>query len=177
MGDIMQGLAGLDIGRQLIHRSLFAIGEELPHIESFLTLSPIPGFLPWLQRHLESGGDAAWHSEEEPYRQMILERLFLSEADQEAGVPPLCRRSLGPARALPCSCCNPACLSPATGTRAPDTPSCRVDAGVVAIHVSAWMWQRVLALCSAPDAGSAQCAFAAERQLLQPLWVWHDSHL
>lgn len=96
----MQGLAGLDIGRQLIHRSLFAIGEELPHIESFLTLSPIPGFLPWLQRHLESGGDAAWHSEEEPYRQMILERLFLSEADQEAGVPPLCRAAS--AQRAPC---------------------------------------------------------------------------
>lgn len=87
-GPCVQGLAGLDIGRQLIHRSLFTISEELPHIESFLTLSPIPGFLPWLRAHLADSADASGHSEAEPYRQMILERLFLSEADQDAGASP-----------------------------------------------------------------------------------------
>eukprot|EP00892_Ulva_mutabilis_P004984 jgi/Ulvmu1/2858/UM145_0013.1 len=85
------GLAGLDIGRQLIHRALYAVSEEFPAVESYLTLSPIPGFLTWLRTRLAAANaaadaDTSAFSESEPYRQMILERLFLSEADQEAGV-------------------------------------------------------------------------------------------
>lgn len=47
---LMQGLKGLDVGRQLIYRTCQALHTELPTVRTFLTMSPIPGFLPWLRR-------------------------------------------------------------------------------------------------------------------------------
>ncbi len=41
-------LAGLGQGRRLIEESVAAIADEFPDIENFVTLSPIPGFVSWL---------------------------------------------------------------------------------------------------------------------------------
>lgn len=46
----MQGLGGLDVGRQLIYRTCQALHNDVPTVHTYLTLSPIPGFLPWLRR-------------------------------------------------------------------------------------------------------------------------------
>lgn len=46
----MQGLAGLEIGRQLLYRTCQAVHLDVPSVQLFLTMSPIPGFLPWLRR-------------------------------------------------------------------------------------------------------------------------------
>ena len=65
---LMQGLKGLDVGRQLIYRTCQALHTELPTVRTFLTMSPIPGFLPWLRRCVgaavaaEASGDGAAHS-------------------------------------------------------------------------------------------------------------------
>ncbi len=45
-------LAGLGQGRRLIEESVTAIADEFPNISNFVTLSPIPGFVSWLNSNL-----------------------------------------------------------------------------------------------------------------------------
>ncbi|BBN08147.1 malonyl-CoA decarboxylase [Marchantia polymorpha subsp. ruderalis] len=42
------GLAGIDLGHFLIKRVVRLLRQEIPNIQTFVTLSPIPGFLKWL---------------------------------------------------------------------------------------------------------------------------------
>ena len=42
------GLAGINVGEQLIRRAAAAMAVDLPSLERFVTLSPIPGFRRWL---------------------------------------------------------------------------------------------------------------------------------
>jgi malonyl-CoA decarboxylase len=47
------GLRGINLGNFLIKQVAERLGRELPRLRTFCTLSPVPGFAPWLQR-LES---------------------------------------------------------------------------------------------------------------------------
>jgi malonyl-CoA decarboxylase len=49
-----KGLAGLSLGNALIGRVMTELGTELPGLKTFATLSPIPGFRPWLSALGES---------------------------------------------------------------------------------------------------------------------------
>jgi malonyl-CoA decarboxylase len=49
------GLTGISFGDFLIKRVADRLHEELPHLKTFATLSPIPGFRPWLERRLAAG--------------------------------------------------------------------------------------------------------------------------
>ncbi|GMH05283.1 hypothetical protein Nepgr_007123 [Nepenthes gracilis] len=42
------GLAGINLGKFLIKRVIELVKREMPHISTFATLSPIPGFMKWL---------------------------------------------------------------------------------------------------------------------------------
>ncbi|BAT87496.1 uncharacterized protein HKW66_Vig0069430 [Vigna angularis] len=42
------GLAGINLGKFLIKRVVTQVKREMPHISTFATLSPIPGFMSWL---------------------------------------------------------------------------------------------------------------------------------
>ncbi|KAK8501962.1 hypothetical protein V6N12_019698 [Hibiscus sabdariffa] len=42
------GLAGINLGKFLIKRVITLVKRDMPHISVFATLSPIPGFMPWL---------------------------------------------------------------------------------------------------------------------------------
>ncbi|XP_039131115.1 malonyl-CoA decarboxylase, mitochondrial isoform X2 [Dioscorea cayenensis subsp. rotundata] len=48
------GLAGINLGKFLIKRVIELIRREMPHITTFATLSPIPGFMQWLLSKLAS---------------------------------------------------------------------------------------------------------------------------
>eukprot|EP00250_Pteridium_aquilinum_P001772 c11988_g1_i2 orf=315-1109(-) len=48
------GLAGISLGKLLIKRVVSLLQQELPNIETFGTLSPIPGFMAWLLPKLAS---------------------------------------------------------------------------------------------------------------------------
>ena len=45
----LEGLAGVSFGSFLIKQVIEQVEEELPHLENFVTLSPIPGFRSWLE--------------------------------------------------------------------------------------------------------------------------------
>ncbi len=47
------GLAGVNLGNFLIKRVVGDLAHDLPNVKTFATLSPIPGFRDWLERHLD----------------------------------------------------------------------------------------------------------------------------
>ena len=49
------GLRGVSFGNFLIKQVVEELHRDLPHIETFVTLSPAPGFLPWLKAEAETG--------------------------------------------------------------------------------------------------------------------------
>jgi malonyl-CoA decarboxylase len=44
------GLSGIDLGFLLLQESKTELKTSLPHIDTFCTLSPIPGFITWLNK-------------------------------------------------------------------------------------------------------------------------------
>jgi malonyl-CoA decarboxylase len=49
------GLAGVNLGNALIKEVVEQLTVDLPHVQRFVTLSPIPGFRAWLEAALASG--------------------------------------------------------------------------------------------------------------------------
>ncbi|MBM3554228.1 MAG: malonyl-CoA decarboxylase [Alphaproteobacteria bacterium] len=55
ISNCQRGLAGISFGGFLIKRVADQILRDLPKIDTFATLSPIPGFGAWLRRRMDSG--------------------------------------------------------------------------------------------------------------------------
>ncbi len=55
ISNAQKGLAGISFGNFLIKRVVEQLSHEFPAIKTFATLSPIPGFLQWLEKSLGSG--------------------------------------------------------------------------------------------------------------------------
>ncbi|XP_065633980.1 uncharacterized protein LOC112020236 isoform X3 [Quercus suber] len=91
---IKPGLSGINLGKFLIKRVITLVKREMPHISTFATLSPIPGFMQWLlsklasqsklaeaedvsQSSVDSSGSAFWENILEPEEEKAL--MDLSE--------------------------------------------------------------------------------------------------
>lgn len=48
-----RGLRGVSFGEHIIKEAVQVLREELPRLETFVTLSPIPGFRGWLRKNLQ----------------------------------------------------------------------------------------------------------------------------
>ncbi|MDC0404342.1 malonyl-CoA decarboxylase [Porticoccaceae bacterium] len=60
ISDCQRGLKGVTLGNFLIKQVVLELQRELPNLSQFATLSPIPGFVPWLQENrdlIEESGD------------------------------------------------------------------------------------------------------------------------
>src|SRR5215470_15805341 len=55
ISNCQRGLAGISFGNFLIKRVADDLAAELPHLKTFATLSPLPGFRAWLDALLEEG--------------------------------------------------------------------------------------------------------------------------
>lgn len=102
------GLKGISFGNFLIKQVVEDLKRELPHLKTFVTLSPVPGFMRWLARERELKGLLAelalpaWHLDaqaRERLKPAVLAaagRYFL-EAKNAAGKPvdPVARFHLG----------------------------------------------------------------------------------
>ncbi|MFF3492121.1 malonyl-CoA decarboxylase domain-containing protein [Streptomyces sp. NPDC002795] len=53
INNALDGLAGVSFGSFLIKQVIEQVGEQLPHLTQFATLSPIPGFRAWLEGRAE----------------------------------------------------------------------------------------------------------------------------
>ncbi|GAB3193003.1 AMP-binding protein [Nesterenkonia suensis] len=49
INNALEGLAGISFGSFLIKQVIEQVSQQLPHLEQFVTLSPIPGFRRWLE--------------------------------------------------------------------------------------------------------------------------------
>lgn len=62
------GLKGIELGNFLIKRVVHLLRQEMPEVQNFVTLSPIPGFMHWLlaklatQCHVQKSGDKSANS-------------------------------------------------------------------------------------------------------------------
>lgn len=75
------GLAGVNLGDLLIKQVVGALLDELPHLTTFSTLSPIPGFRSWLEERLTEPGSGYLSTSE---RSRISEHLGLTGTGAEA---------------------------------------------------------------------------------------------
>lgn len=108
------GLAGVSFGDSLIKNVMDALSAEMPHIKTFSTLSPIPGFRRWLEdavaretvdlplselgrQQLERLADPDWHNDEaaaselEPVLLSLCAHYFLNVKRGGEPVDPVAR--------------------------------------------------------------------------------------
>ena len=64
ISNAQKGLAGISFGNFLIKRVVARLSEQLPHIKTFATLSPVPGFRGWLDPILQKGDEKLLHTKE-----------------------------------------------------------------------------------------------------------------
>jgi malonyl-CoA decarboxylase len=57
ISNCQKGLSGISFGDFLIKRVVDRLHDELPQLKNFATLSPIPGFRPWLEEQMANGAD------------------------------------------------------------------------------------------------------------------------
>ena len=70
------GLAGISFGDFLIKRVVDSLAAELPHIKTFATLSPIPGFRSWLDKEIiEHGDELLTQTERKSFQQQLPSEL------------------------------------------------------------------------------------------------------
>jgi malonyl-CoA decarboxylase len=65
ISNCQKGLTGISFGDFLIKRVADRLHAELPHLKTFATLSPIPGFRAWLERQMAKGDDLIAEAERE----------------------------------------------------------------------------------------------------------------
>ena len=53
MHNIVTGLAGIELGNFIIKRVVTQLQTEFPSLNTFVTLSPVPGYRKWLNGHLQ----------------------------------------------------------------------------------------------------------------------------
>ena len=92
ISNCQRGLAGVSFGNFLIKQVVQELRREFPRIETFVTLSPAPGFLRWLR-----GLDQAAFSVED---RQLLAKLETSQWREEAGLPARMRRLVEPLGAV-----------------------------------------------------------------------------
>ena len=56
INNAQRGLDGISFGNFLIKRVVDRLSQEFPHLKTFATLSPIPGFVSWLKKAVAEGG-------------------------------------------------------------------------------------------------------------------------
>ena len=59
ISNTQKGLAGVTFGNFLIKQVVEDLKGELPNVQTFVTLSPVPGFAAWLARERENAGSPA----------------------------------------------------------------------------------------------------------------------
>ncbi len=85
------GLASISFGNSLIKQVVADLAIELPQLDTFVTLSPIPGFMDWLR------AEGRAHDPADAARMQQLAALYLTAARRTNGAPrdPVARFHLG----------------------------------------------------------------------------------
>jgi malonyl-CoA decarboxylase len=108
ISNCQEGLRGISFGNSLIKQVVEELSQEMPHLENFVTLSPIPGMSRWLKARADKADERAVHilaATEKGIKAMddVKEELreeaalYLVESKREDGLPidPVARFHLG----------------------------------------------------------------------------------
>ncbi|MHC1551312.1 malonyl-CoA decarboxylase [Phyllobacterium sp. K27] len=108
ISNCQEGLRGISFGNSLIKQVVEELSQEMPHLENFVTLSPIPGLSRWLKARADESNEQAGYilaaSEKgiealDETRQELREQaaLYLIESKRKDGLPidPVARFHLG----------------------------------------------------------------------------------
>lgn len=85
------GLAGVSFGSSLIKQVARDLSRDLPNLKTFVTLSPIPGFLRWL----EAEGIAPDDRDSAQLEKLAAKYLLTAKDDRERPLDPVARFHLG----------------------------------------------------------------------------------
>jgi malonyl-CoA decarboxylase len=80
ISNCQKGLRGIPFGNYLIKRVVGLLQEELPQLKSFATLSPLPGFVRWLEAKRGAASP-------QPAALRALAAQYLIEAKHKSGLP------------------------------------------------------------------------------------------
>lgn len=83
------GLAGISFGNSLIKQVVTDISLDLPNLNTFVTLSPIPGLTRWLEQSEQDGASEA------DTRELAAHYLMTAKRDDGMPVDPVARFHLG----------------------------------------------------------------------------------
>jgi len=72
ISNCQRGLAGISLGDFLIKRVVDSLAAELPHLKTYATLSPIPGFRAWLDKRIPEEGEGLLTAAERKAMQLLL---------------------------------------------------------------------------------------------------------
>ena len=92
ISNCQEGLRGIPFGNHLIKRVVGLLKEDLPHLKTFATLSPVPGFARWLAR--EQGAEATVPPAQE-LRRLAARYLVNAKGKGNQPLDPVARFHLG----------------------------------------------------------------------------------
>src|SRR5581483_3356212 len=80
ISNTQRGLGGISFGNFLIKQVVEELRRELPRLEDFVTLSPVPGFMPWLKQ----AGDVPLSEDDRAVLRHLDEPNWFENANVEA---------------------------------------------------------------------------------------------
>ncbi|WP_299955011.1 malonyl-CoA decarboxylase [uncultured Roseobacter sp.] len=90
ISNCQSGLAGISFGNSLIKQVVADLSRDLPGLETFVTLSPIPGLMQWIAETDQQMGEAP-----EDQRQRAAQYLLAAKRDDGSPRDPVARFHLG----------------------------------------------------------------------------------
>ncbi len=89
ISNCQKGLRGVSFGNFLIKQVATDLASSLPNIKTFITLSPIPGFMPWLKTRAEADPDGAAATYYTVASELTPDNADEATADEVAGLKSL----------------------------------------------------------------------------------------
>jgi acyl-CoA synthetase (AMP-forming)/AMP-acid ligase II len=86
ISNTQKGLAGVSFGSFLIKQVAEEISREFPKLETFVTLSPAPGFAGWLAREHRSGASKAIHESDQAALALLGEADWAADAGKRTAL-------------------------------------------------------------------------------------------
>ena len=89
ISNCQKGLAGISFGNFLIKQVVMELQQELPGLEHFSTLSPIPGFKAWLDEQLASANSPSLSPEQRQVLNALNNQDWHSDDTQQKALKPV----------------------------------------------------------------------------------------
>ena len=91
ISNCQEGLQGVSFGNFLIKQVVEELRREMPHLKTFVTLSPVPGFMQWLSRDANA---ALSEAEQEILKTIIEQPDWRRTPDVAAKVQPVLQKAV-----------------------------------------------------------------------------------